>query len=380
MVWGVLMAGILPVRAHTVDQFYMELYPSEQSYRMVLYADAAYCLPEYRGDDDKEAPSRAWLQELSEEEHTRLRHEAEGFVRETLAFMQDEQPLEYQVRFPDYDATPYDFFPSLLDRAILRIEIAGPYLPTGGSMQVSWRDLYKANLLVDIVRGSGDHESRTMLQVDWVEGGNQLDLGVLVYPFDATTEQGAEGRVEVQSRHSWWLYLKIGFDHIVPKGLDHILFVVGLFLFSPRWRPLLHQSLAFTLSHSLTLALSLMGVLSFAGKWVEALIALSIVFIAVENLWARERLARYRLLVVLLFGLIHGLGFGAVLQEFLPRERVFWPLVGFNLGVELGQLLVLGLCFLCCWPLWRQFARIRVAGSVLLALMGGYWVVERVLG
>ncbi len=364
---------IMGASAHTVDQFYMELYPEEKGFKAVLYADAAYCLPEYRGDDGKEAPDRSWLLARNDEEHARLRQEAEHFVRESLGFMLDEKPLEYRVSFPDYDSNPYDFYQALIGKAILRIEVLGAYLPTGGSLQVDWKDEFQANLLIDIVKQGIDDEERSILQVDWEEGGSQMDLGLMVYPF----EVGQEVETEFTKRQSWFTFVGIGFAHIVPMGLDHILFVIGLFLFSPAWRPLLHQSLAFTVAHSLTLALSLMGVMSFSGKWVEVLIALSIVFIAVENIWFKK-LHKHRIFIVFAFGLLHGLGFGAVLQEFLPTDRIFFPLVGFNLGVELGQVMVLAVCFLIFWRFREKFHPIRVAGSVIIALIGSYWVIERI--
>ena len=161
--------------------------------------------------------------------------------------------------------------------------------------------------------------------------------------------------------------------------------MVGLFLFSPKWRPLLHQSLAFTLSHSVTLALSLLGVISFEGKLVEgklveALIALSIVYIAIENLRAKEddKSGWKRLILVFAFGLIHGLGFGAVMRTFMPSEEVIWPLIGFNIGIELGQITVLALCFLLFVWFVKYFRWVRISGSVLIGLVGLFWFFERI--
>ena len=379
--WSLGLLLTLGVKAHTVDQFYMELVAGETGFKTVIFADAAYCLPEYRGDDDKPAPSRDWLVKRTEAEHINLRKEAEFFIRQALGFMLDEKPVEYEVSFPDYDSTPYDFYESPMQKAMLRIELNGNYLPEGGSLQVWWKDDYKANLLVNVSREDAGDDSSNLMQVDWVEGGNAMDLGVMVYPFEA--EEVAQ--VEVEKRNSWFTFVKVGWDHIVgfesnfsPKGLDHILFVVGLFLFSPTWKPLLHQSLAFTVSHSITLALSLMGVIVFAGKWVEVLIALSIVYIAIENLWLKE-LQKHRILVVFGFGLLHGFGFGSVLQEFLPTGNLFFPLVGFNLGVELGQVVILVVCFLLCWKFLERFNWIRIVGSSLIASIASFWVVERIL-
>ncbi|MGY9049658.1 hypothetical protein P775_14855 [Puniceibacterium antarcticum] len=141
-------------------------------------------------------------------------------------------------------------------------------------------------------------------------------------------------------------YIPVGFDHILPKGLDHILFVLGLFFLSTHIAPLLWQVSAFTLAHTVTLALGAAGWVTVPGSIVEPLIAASIVFVAIENILS-DGLSRWRPLVVFLFGLLHGLGFASVLGDFgLPAGQFVPALIGFNLGVELGQLTVIALAFL----------------------------------
>jgi len=177
-------------------------------------------------------------------------------------------------------------------------------------------------------------------------------------------------------------YIGLGFTHIVPKGLDHILFVLGLYFLSPGLRPLLTQVTAFTLAHSLTLGLGLYGVIAVSPAIVEPLIAASIVYVAVENL-ATSRLMPWRPLVVFGFGLLHGLGFAGVLHEIgLPRADYILGLVGFNLGVEGGQLTVVALAW-ATTGLWfsnRAWFRHRIArpASCCIALVGAYWTIERV--
>ncbi len=144
-------------------------------------------------------------------------------------------------------------------------------------------------------------------------------------------------------------YIPVGFDHILPKGLDHILFVLGLFFLSTRLGPLLWQVTAFTLAHTVTLALGALGVVNIPGSIVEPIIAASIVYVAVENI-VSDKLHRWRPLVIFVFGLLHGLGFAAVLGEFgLPQGQFIPALVGFNVGVELGQLTVIAFVFLVVW-------------------------------
>lgn len=176
-------------------------------------------------------------------------------------------------------------------------------------------------------------------------------------------------------------YVWIGFTHILPKGLDHILFVVGLFLLSPRLKPLLWQVSAFTVAHTTTIALGTMGVVAVPAEIVEPLIALSIVWIAVENIFT-DRLQAWRPLVVFGFGLLHGLGFADVLAEIgLPNAHFVTGLVAFNLGVELGQLAVIALCLAAVgWAMNRPKYRrwVVIPASAAIAAVAVVWTIERV--
>ncbi|QUS36365.1 HupE/UreJ family protein [Falsirhodobacter algicola] len=190
-----------------------------------------------------------------------------------------------------------------------------------------------------------------------------------------------EGVVPVLAR-----FIVAGFEHIVPKGTDHILFVLGLFFFSLRVRALLAQVTAFTLAHSVTLALASLGIVTLPASVVEPLIAVSIVYVAVENvIFAKRRTVTYaRVGVVFGFGLLHGLGFASVLSDVgLHAGQFVTGLIGFNLGVELGQLCVIALAFLVLGlPFGRKpwyRARIAVPASCAIAAMGLYWTIERVI-
>ena len=191
-------------------------------------------------------------------------------------------------------------------------------------------------------------------------------------------------RAPVTGLAAFATYIPVGFDHIVPKGLDHILFVLGLFFLSTRLSPLLWQVTAFTLAHTVTLALSALGYVALPGSVVEPLIAASIVFVAVENIWAAGRLAVWRPALVFGFGLLHGMGFAAVLGEFgLPEHAVIPALLGFNVGVELGQLAVLAVAGLLFWTWAARQSWYRVAivvpASLAIAAVGSFWVLERTL-
>ena len=181
-------------------------------------------------------------------------------------------------------------------------------------------------------------------------------------------------------------FLVEGFEHIIPKGLDHILFVLGLFLFSLAWRPLLAQVTLFTLAHTVTLGLATLGFFTIPAthmSLVEALIAVSIVYVALENV-VRPKLGWWRLLVVFGFGLLHGLGFASVLGDLgLAEGRFILSLIAFNVGVEFGQLAII-VCAYIIFTLpfgqsdaYRRF--IVIPGSLAIALVGLWWTLERTL-
>ncbi len=176
-------------------------------------------------------------------------------------------------------------------------------------------------------------------------------------------------------------YGRLGFVHIVPRGLDHIAFVIGLFLLSTRIASLLWQVSAFTVAHTVTLALGVTGIVNLPAAIVEPLIAASIVYVAVENVLT-DRLHRWRPAVVFAFGLLHGLGFAGVLAEIgLPPGQLVAALLAFNVGVELGQIAVLALCFVAVgWAARREWYRRAVAipGSIAVGGAGVLWLAQRV--
>lgn len=178
-------------------------------------------------------------------------------------------------------------------------------------------------------------------------------------------------------------YVVLGFEHILPKGLDHILFVLGLFFLSLQIRPLVWQISAFTVAHTITLALGILGHVTVPASVVEPLIAASIVYVGVENVLSRG-LTPWRPVVVFLFGLLHGLGFASVLAELgLPPGQYVPSLIGFNVGVEIGQLTVVALAYLAVgyWFGDKPWYRSRIANpaSLAIAAVGAWWVVERTL-
>jgi len=175
-------------------------------------------------------------------------------------------------------------------------------------------------------------------------------------------------------------YLKQGFEHILPEGLDHILFVLGLFLLCRAWKPILLQVTTFTVAHTITLALATLGYVTVNPKIVEPIIAASIAIVALENIF-RPTYGKFRLLLVFVFGLIHGLGFAQrLIDEQIPSGSVASALLGFNCGVELGQLAVIGLAVAATFWIkdetkYRRY--VVIPASALIALAGIFWAIQR---
>ncbi len=177
-------------------------------------------------------------------------------------------------------------------------------------------------------------------------------------------------------------YVKQGFEHILPEGLDHILFVLGLFLLCRAWKPILIQVTTFTAAHTITLALATLGYVSAPAHIVEPIIAISIAVVALENIF-RPTYGKFRLLLVFIFGLIHGLGFAQrLIDEQIPSGSITSALLGFNFGVEFGQLAVIGLAVAATfWIKDEEKYRgwVVIPASALIALAGLFWAYQRIV-
>lgn len=258
------------------------------------------------------------------------------------------------------------------------VQLSGALPANGADVKVGWVAAYGPIIMRQA--GGGDDAYAGV-----------LDGGALSEPLPrvgAATESGFSVFVR---------YIGVGFDHIIPKGLDHILFVLGLFFLSMKMRPLITQVTVFTVAHTITLALASLQIVTISGSIVEPLIALSIVYVAVENIFAKG-IKWWRPLIIFGFGLLHGLGFASVLGEFgLAPGRFAAGLIGFNIGVEVGQLTVIGLAALLLWLGVRashladleedemrvrnpdvMFRAVSICGSILIAIIGAYWAFERV--
>ena len=178
------------------------------------------------------------------------------------------------------------------------------------------------------------------------------------------------------------VYTQLGFTHILPNGFDHILFILGLYFLSNDLKTVLLQATAFTVAHSITLGLAMFKIVHAPPSIVEPIIALSIVFIAVENI-VTKKLHAWRIVIVFMFGLIHGLGFASVLLDLgIPESKFITALVAFNVGVELGQVTIILAAYLLVgrWFGNRQWYRSRVVipVSVCIACIAMFWTVQRI--
>ena len=177
-------------------------------------------------------------------------------------------------------------------------------------------------------------------------------------------------------------FLTLGVEHILT-GYDHLVFLLGLLIAGGTLAAAAKIITSFTIAHSITLALATLGWVSLSPRIVEPLIAVSIAYVGLENIFRRDLNRRW--LLTFAFGLIHGFGFASVLREMgigSAGGGVTLPLLSFNLGVELGQLAIAALILPLIWTLRRRaffVARFAPACSVMIALAGAYWLWVRTL-
>lgn len=263
---------------------------------------------------------------------------------------------------------------------------AGPTSSTEILISLHWSQVPGDSLRMEFpVLAGMPFGHRMMLTLgNAVEPVGLLDARHQTWKLDAPAAAGlvTEVAVSTPANVSWFSFILLGIEHILT-GFDHLCFLLALLLVATRPRDVLTVITTFTVAHSITLAAAALGAVSLSSSVVEPLIAASIVYIGLENIILRRQ-PRYRLAVVFGFGLIHGLGFASGLAERLPGVTglaVVPPLLGFNAGVEIGQLAVAA----CLVPLIK-FARTRPsftgrmqpACSLMIATAGFVWLLQRV--
>jgi hydrogenase/urease accessory protein HupE len=198
-------------------------------------------------------------------------------------------------------------------------------------------------------------------------------------PGDATAAAASDAKAAPTTGSSAWAFFKMGIEHILT-GYDHLVFLFGLVLLRARLKELLAMVTAFTIAHSITLAIAVLGIFTPSPRFVEPAIALSIAYVGIENFFVKDASRRWR--ITFPFGLIHGFGFaGALLEINLPRPQLPVALVTFNLGVEAGQLfamsIILPMVILIRQKDWFEPKGVRVLSGAV-ALAGGIWFVMRI--
>lgn len=266
-----------------------------------------------------------------------------------------------------------------------------------------WKTTVPAGITGWKVRSKPGHKV-SLVFLNSVDGKESERVAVLFpgeasFTFDLTGLSAAQPVASTTARadsHGAWEtfkdFLTHGYEHVLPvsamrmdwtkiaDGLDHILFVLGLFLLSRSWKPVVTQVTAFTLAHSITLGLAAAGLIHVPSKVVEPIIALSIAAIAIENI-LRPRYTHWRLAVVFLFGAFHGLGFASgLIERPIPKDSFLLALTGFNLGVEFAQLTII--CAAIALTFWikdeQKYRRwIVIPASAAIALTGLFWAYQR---
>lgn len=290
--------------------------------------------------------------------------EAARLTLEELAFQMvsvtgDNKPLspeDPRVYLDDSDAVHFEF-----------------YVPIGGAEQLQLCSAVLSKLPQDHRQYFTAYDTnRTLLGAWLLERKNDS----VTLPTGASDQAHERPKTFVE-------FLKLGVEHIVT-GYDHLVFLLGLLIVGGRFVAAVKIITAFTVAHSLTLALATLDLIRLPPAIVEPLIALSIIYVGIENIFRRDLEKRWMLAFG--FGLIHGCGFATVLRDLgVGREGggVIMPLLSFNLGVELGQLVIAALVLPIVWTAKKRPTyqpRFVPAFSVLIAAAGAYWLVERIIG
>lgn len=367
-----LLIGLLPtlLLSHEMDQVkaQMEIGKSRWSAIVEIEGFALYPSDGPHTPDENVETNYAgidWMQSLDRSEWEEMKETATGYLRDCFQLTLNGQGLPFEIEFLNFATDPPQWTTNQKGTAVYRMRVHGTWpADSAGALELLWLDYSDEALSLQV------QSSAAPLSVMRIETKVPTKLAEITAAGDVGETVGT----------SLWAWIVAGFEHIIPKGLDHILFILGLFFLQPKVRPLLWQSTAFTIAHSITLGLVVAGVFSISSKIVEPAIALSIAYVGLENIWVKE-LKPWRVGLIFGLGLLHGMGFASVMQELeIPSGSLLTPLLGFNVGVECGQLAVLGGAFLLTFAILRKaiFTQIRLIASVLIGLTGLYWTVERI--
>ncbi|MGJ8657272.1 MAG: HupE/UreJ family protein [Akkermansiaceae bacterium] len=370
---------IAHAQAHVVEQFYADY--RQGSGVVVVNFDVAYAMPEVRDIPQAPQPKRTWLDEQSDDDHLLLIHEASLYLRSYIQFASDGKPIDYKITFPDFKQKPYPFIKLLNEGAYYTIELT-PEITSETPAKLSLR--IKDGNFPDLVIAN---DVAGKITFETVKPTMLLELDSISKPSHVATAPIKETHPEKTSFSTLQLIV-LGFRHVIPDGLDHVLFIIGICLMANTIRQLLWQSLVFTLAHALSMALvisKLLPIYSYdISAYIEALIALSIAFIAIESIFFKTTL-KWRCALIALFGFIHGLGFagslGSTLQ-FLSADHWIQPLIWANLGIEIAQAILVIACFSLLIYVRKTQSKqleksLRTITALTITSFGILWFIDR---
>ncbi|MGG3560210.1 HupE/UreJ family protein [Neobacillus rhizosphaerae] len=195
---------------------------------------------------------------------------------------------------------------------------------------------------------------------------------------DQSASSDTKKQAETKETSSWFSFFKLGMLHILT-GYDHLLFLIALLLRKQTFKQYAAIVTSFTIAHSITLSLAVLGWITLPSRFVEAVIAFSICYVALENIFRKE--IKHRWSITFMFGLIHGLGFASILKEMaIPKSHLAVALINFNLGIEAVQLLIVLLLLPLLMFIQKKKLHGKVVqiGSIIITLLGAFWLIERI--
>jgi HupE / UreJ protein len=203
-----------------------------------------------------------------------------------------------------------------------------------------------------------------------------ISLPLLAHTIDYVLEKPSSANIFLS-------YLQMGFTHILPLGVDHILFIICVFFMNTNIKKIILHASIFTIAHSITLALVVFNIIVPPTAIVEPIIALSIAVLAIENIFFVQA-RQWRIFLIFAFGLVHGMGFAAAIAELgLPSYDFTNALVSFNIGVEFGQLSIIVMMYFIVQlffknKIWYR-ARVLIPANVVISLIAIYWTIIRIV-
>ncbi len=286
-------------------------------------------IPHLREDPAASEAEREWFLHLSENRWKEIQNELSDYLSSSLLITSKEgTPLDYEITFPNFNTSPPVFRDD--ENMILDIVFTGKTTPK--ELHIQWASQWSQLL---IATGMEDDSELFTLGLEENLSFSASVLQTIQNP--STTSLS----VTKKPKHSFLRWIRYGFIHVIPSGVDHLLFILGFCLCAKKLKHILYYSLLFTFAHSLSLAAMVSGLIPPLGPWIEVIIALSILWVGIEALFNISKGRKTIAISLFIFGLIHGMGFAGALGSGLSSQHFLLPLLGANLGIELAQILIM---------------------------------------